>query len=65
MVDFRLAVKCRFVVCFGWVRWSSRIGGVGVCQSHWVVESIKFMSVSMMNQSVLQGQISKVNESLG
>ena len=28
-----------FVYCFGWVRWSSGIGGVRVCQSHWAMES--------------------------
>ena len=53
-----------FVDFFVWVRWSSRIGGVRVCQSHWAMESMKVKGVSIMNQSVVQGQFNKVNGSL-
>ena len=53
-----------FVDCFGWVRWSSGIGGVRVFQIHWAMESVKVMSALMMNKSVLQGQFIKVNGSL-
>ena len=49
MVDFRLVVNCRVFLLFWlgkmveWNRWSER------SLNNWVMESMKFMSVSMMN----------------
>ena len=64
MVDFRLVFKCRVCCLFGWVRWSSRIGGVRGHQINLAMEFMKVIDISIMNRGTSQGKTSVVNGSL-
>ena len=64
IVDFRLVVKCRFVVCIGWGkmikfdRWTKRLSNQF---SNGIYEII---DISIMNRGTSQGKSSVFNESL-